>query len=100
MKFTIYYEKPLEQRRPDLLVTARETPETVKRSDFSKITELEAEDLEVVFRRMNVVDGSDIELPQKLKCRSLSVGDVVEDSTGAPHYCASIGWVPVTWGAE
>lgn len=44
-----------------------------------------------VWRRMNVVDGSDIELPAKLKCRSMMVGDVVS-ILGQHYVCCSMGW--------
>ena len=41
---------------------------------------------------MNVVNGDpEVELPIRLKCRSMSVGDVyLED--GQAFLCASVGW--------
>jgi hypothetical protein len=55
--------------------------------------------LEEVWRRMNVVDNSDIELPQKFKCRSMCVGDVVilhRLTELEYHVCDSCGFRQVT----
>lgn len=67
-------------------------PVSVSSSEYKLIADVEASDLEDLFRRMNVVDGSDIEMPRKLRCRSMSVGDVAVDPQGKAHFCASAGW--------
>lgn len=55
---------------------------------YTYITSTNAED---VFRVMNVVTGEDFELPNKLGCRSMSVGDIyVEGKDG--YLCAPVGW--------
>jgi len=47
--------------------------------------------LERVWRIMNVVDGSDFEMPQHLKCRSMCVGDIaiIDDKQ---YKVAPLGW--------
>lgn len=60
-------------------------------TSFVPVCELPTDDLEVIFREMNVVDG--MEIPIDLKVRSLSVGDlVVVDGKG--YLCAGCGWEP------
>lgn len=64
---------------------------------YRKIVTIEAGSLGDVWRRMNVVDGSPMELPNKLGCRSMCVGDVVKEETDdgrlvGLHYCAGVGW--------
>lgn len=62
----------------------------------SKVAELEADNVEEVFRRMNVVDGDpEYELPIKLEIRSMMVGDVVIDENGDKLFCAKFGWEKV-----
>lgn len=51
---------------------------------------VEAQDLEDLFRKMNVVDGT--ELPVELKVRSMSVGDVAIDGKGVAWMCMIAGW--------
>ena len=46
-----------------------------------------------VFRAMNVVDGT--ELPTKLHCRSMCVGDIVVVN-GRHWRCESMGWKRLT----
>ena len=60
--------------------------------NYEYIGEVEHEDLELIFRAMNGVDGSDIEKHLKeFKCRSLSVGDVVDCEHGV-FICENNGW--------
>jgi hypothetical protein len=49
--------------------------------------------LELVWRKMNVVNGT--ELPITLKCRSMSVGDIAIEPDGKAWICASVGWEPI-----
>lgn len=54
--------------------------EELTRHDLEKyrpVTQFQSTDLDTVWREMNVVDGSDIERPRKLRVRSMMVGDVV-----------------------
>jgi hypothetical protein len=67
-------------------------PAKVDLDAYTFIANVDASNLDDLFRRMNVVDGSDFEMPQKLRCRSMSVGDVAIDRDGKAHYCASFGW--------
>lgn len=82
-----------------------ETPVSVEMKDYDEVTSLTFggpvgypsgsvnEDLEMIFRDMNAVDGD--ETCCKLKVRSMSVGDVVIDASGNAHYCAHTGWTKV-----
>ena len=54
-----------------------------------EVPDEEKNPLEWVFREMNVVDGN--EMPIKLKCRSMMMGDTVEIN-GEVHLCESVGW--------
>lgn len=47
--------------------------------------------LDYIFRRMNTVDGSDIELPQKFGCRSMCMGDIVKINK-LTFRCEPFGW--------
>lgn len=54
------------------------------------------EDLETIFRYMNHVDGSEIESQlMSFKCRSMSVGDIVEYNDGESYICENIGFKPL-----
>jgi hypothetical protein len=87
MRYTVFY-------RNRLAMPFAPAPATVSMTDYKEVGTVEAEDLEDLFRIMNVVDGSEFEMPQKLKCRSMCSGDVAVDQAGQAHYCASIGWQP------
>ncbi len=90
MKFYVFYRNP-QTFRDSMFVT----PDNIKLEDYVGITQrVEADDIEDLFRRMNVVDGSEVEVvgPGKLEIRSLSVGDVAIDETGRGYLCASFGW--------
>lgn len=87
MRYTVFYSKRLA-------MPFTPAPETVTMGDYKEVGSVEAQDLEDLFRVMNVVDGSDFEMPQKLKCRSMCTGDVAVDSNGRAFYCASFGWEP------
>jgi hypothetical protein len=70
-------------------------PVCVSFDDYKFIAYVEAENLEDLFRRMNVVDGSAFEMPRTIGCRSMSTGDVAIADSGEAHYCASAGWESV-----
>ena len=60
--------------------------------NYEYIGEVVHEDLELIFRAMNCVDGSEIEhYLKEFKCRSLSVGDVVHCDHGT-FICERVGW--------
>jgi hypothetical protein len=60
--------------------------------NYEYIGEVVHEDLELIFRAMNGVDGSEIEhYLKEFKCRSLSVGDVVHCDHGT-FICERMGW--------
>lgn len=52
---------------------------------------VETDDIETLFREMNIVDG--FEIPLSLGRRSLSVGDVIVDRFGLQGFrCEEVGW--------
>lgn len=69
-------------------------PPAVDRIAFTHVATLETDEtdgvLEYIYRAMNVVDGD--EIPVRLKKRSLSVGDVIQDEMGRAAVCRSAGW--------
>jgi hypothetical protein len=80
MKATVIY--PADQPHAHERIFAVETKATDK-----------AEALEELFRRFNVVTGDpETEDAVRLKCRSMSVGDIVVLEDGTRWLCASIGW--------
>jgi hypothetical protein len=96
MNYIVYYRTREAFR--DAMFT---TPDNVVKKDYEKVACVQASDLEDLFRRMNCVDGSDIEYVGrgKLEIRSLSVGDIAVSDEGA-YLCASCGWEKVeglTW---
>lgn len=94
MKYTVYYLKR-EHSRDAYFITASD----INPSQYERVACVEAAHLEDLFRRMNCVDGSDIEYVGrgKLEIRSLSVGDVVVCQEGT-YLCAGCGWDDVTKG--
>ncbi len=88
MKYTVYYR---------VKIGLTSTPSVISPEHYEEVGTVEAENLGHLFRIMNVVDGSEFEMPRKLGCRSMSVGDVAVDGAGTNHYCDSIGWAKVTW---
>lgn len=85
MKCTVFYAKDQKFLMPSV-------PAKLDRVAFTKVAEIDAATLGEVFRKMNVVDGT--ELPVQLKVRSMSVGDVVV-ADGVAHVCCPIGWEKV-----
>lgn len=85
MRYTVYYAPELR-----LHLT---TPKVVDLDGMQRVAQVEADDLEDLFRKMNDVDGT--ELPVAIGVRSLSVGDVAVDEHGNGYFCAMVGWSPV-----
>lgn len=60
---------------------------------------VDALDKEDVFTKMNVINGDEDELPLRLKCRSMSVGDVLVELKPSGELgtwlCGSVGWTKV-----
>ena len=70
---SVFYVKR-EFFRDSMFITA----ENVDPTQYEFKTTFDAGDCEDVFRRMNVVTGDqEYEIPLRLKCRSMCVGDVV-----------------------
>jgi hypothetical protein len=92
MIYSVWYRKKFS--------STFDVPSSLNKDDYKHITDLDATNLEDVFRKMNAVAGT--ELPLQLKVRSLSVGDVVIEKGGlnAIWYCAPCGWEKVTWTGE
>ena len=90
-QYKVFYRNPM-----DLLgfMTVPKEMDKLDLAGHKEITTVSASNLEDLFRQMNVVDGT--ELPVKLRCRSLSVGDITTDlGTNKSYYCAPIGWVEI-----
>lgn len=68
------------------------------RSHFRFIANVEAVAMGQVFQLMNVVEGT--ELPTKLGCRSMSVGDLAIRADGTIFQCAAAGWAEVAFAGE
>lgn len=74
------------------LPTMRSIAIDIVTEKYKEVATVEAENVDGVFRDMNVVDGT--ELPAKLKIRSMCVGDLVLNViTEGAVYCAASGWV-------
>lgn len=86
-RYTVYYSR--------VLALAFSTPVDVDHRDFDLVTTIEADDLEDLFRKMNVVDGT--EAPIRLRVRSMCSGDVAVDADGKVWFCASCGWEETHW---
>jgi hypothetical protein len=88
MKYDVYYAKKMVgfHLKAPFLVVLEQTHKKVA-------GEVEASDLDDLFRKMNVVNGT--ELPLQLKVRSMCSGDVAVDEKGIAHFCAMIGWAEV-----
>lgn len=87
MIVTVYY-------RDSLRDSYELTPSDVSPSSYKTVCLIkDAADLEDVFRRMNVVTGDpDLEIPMRLRCRSMSVGDVAFVEGDGLYLCASCGF--------
>ena len=89
MKFKVYHKNEMK--------FGFNTPETFNKSDYTMVAEVESADLEDVFRITNHIESDWTKNPEVIKihggrCRSTSVGDIVEDENGNFHYCAGCGW--------
>lgn len=88
----VFYAKSLRD------ITYTTDPQTLEAAQYQYMITLTDETVEPhgLFRVMNVVDGDpDIEVPVRIRCRSMSVGDVyVKD--GSAFYCAPAGWTKIT----
>jgi hypothetical protein len=86
--YRVYYAKDFMQGYTD---------PAFKASEYKQVAFVEADDLNDLFRQMNVIHGDEDELPLKLKVRSMSCGDVaVCQTTEKAWFCAPGGWVEVT----
>ena len=93
MRFKVYHAKVMPQ-------SFAPAPETFNKDDFVMVAEVEAEDIEDVFRITNHIESDWTKNPEVIKrvkapCRSTSVGDIVEDEDGNLMYCAGCGWEDV-----
>jgi hypothetical protein len=92
--FKVFYRNVFDTSAVALF---RAVPGVADPREFREVFDVEADDLEHVFRLMNVVDGD--ELPVKLGIRSLSVGDVVLRAADATlWHCSAFGWEQTKWG--
>lgn len=53
--------------------------------------------LDYIYRIMNVVNGAEYEMPQKLNCRSMCMGDYVI-LNGKKYLCEIFGWLLIENG--
>src|SRR5579885_408276 len=93
MKYIVFYRTDEAFRD-----AYRTNTDNIDPAHYYVVGRVEASDLEDLFRRMNYVDGSEVEYVGrgKLEVRSLSVGDVALDEQGVAHLCASVGWEAFT----
>jgi hypothetical protein len=63
-------------------------PEVCQKKNYRMIYQVEANDLEEVFHKMNT-------LPASAMLRSMCSGDIVVDENGTAYYCKSFGWQAV-----
>jgi hypothetical protein len=91
MNYIVFYLKREHSRDAYMLDGCKANPDM-----YEKVACVQATDKEDLFRRMNVVDGSEQEYVGrgKLEIRSLSVGDVVVSEEGT-YLCAGVGWEKV-----
>jgi hypothetical protein len=99
----LYCNLSFRENRPNV-------PSEVNAKDYELITEIDREtntyiallgfkpedDLELVFRIMNVVNNADYELPQKLRVRSMCVGDIIITADDKVWLCSTIGFSEIT----
>lgn len=86
--YRIFYNQSPEFKS---FTTLAKTQADIVDGKYKDIATLETENLDTLFREMNVVDGT--ELPVQLKVRSMSVGDIVIDlKARKAFYCSSVGW--------
>ena len=96
MRFTVMYRTDAAIERDPLGTRLGRELDPCDYSVFPPLlAEVEARDLEDVFRKMNVVDGD--ELPTKLGMRSMMTGDVAIDEDKVTWLCGMVGWVKVTF---
>lgn len=82
--FMVFYVKPTAR-------VANMLSPVANPSHYEYVATVDAQDLEALWREMNVVDGD--ELPVILKKRSMMMGDVVIDiNANTAHACAAMGW--------
>jgi hypothetical protein len=90
MKFQVYYRTSEEFRNAHKV-----SANNIDRAHYFKVGNVNAFDLSELFRRMNVVDGSDFELVgrgKRFHVRSMSVGDIAIDENGNGYLCNNVGW--------
>ncbi len=86
MQYTIFYRNRM------IVECGIGTPESLSKDDYKEVCTLEVDDLEDVFRELNIG-----RTPRKYGIRSLSHGDVVVDGDGKVHFCATFGWGETKW---
>lgn len=97
MKFTVFYQKDISS-----FIRSNTPDEDIKKSNYKQIVQVDIPRdnleiaLEILFRQMNVVDGT--EIPVALKCRSMSVGDVAVDPSGQAWIVDMAGYRKVEFG--
>lgn len=87
MKYRVFYAPPHAMARSFL---SGGIDQVIDPTGYTEVVTTEARGLEELFRAMNVVDGD--ELPMKLQCRSMSVGDVAVEEDGTAWLCGMFGW--------
>lgn len=65
-------------------------PEKVNLNKYQYIGEVQAESLDSLFEKMNVIRGDELPVTT-FKCRSMSVGDIAVSKDGK-YVCDRCGW--------
>lgn len=86
--YTVFYAKS------PMMMLNMDAPVVAFKDQYTEVTKLDAEDLEVVFDKMNAVHGD--EIPCKLGVRSMCVGDIVV-TKGEAWYVCGTGWKKVNF---
>lgn len=81
MTFQVYYQTGRDRFT---------VPEKINLSQYQYIGEVEADNLDHLFEKMNVVHGDELPVTT-FKCRSMSVGDIAVYKHGK-YICDHCGW--------
>jgi len=76
----------------DMFHTPWHAKDVVSADRYTHVARLETDNVEVAYREMNVVEG--YEWPTKIRCRSMSVGDLAVVG-GQAFLCAGCGFEPL-----
>lgn len=91
MKYSVYYVRKERYVNVQNRILNRIYEPTA--DDYQHVTDVEADNIEDVFIKMQVIDGD--EPPAKLHIRSMAVGDAAATDESV-HVCMTSGWKQIT----